>query len=285
MKIGNLEVYGIIYKITNLINGKIYIGQTINERGFDGRYKYNGVDIERVYNYFNQNRKANKHFMNAIKKYGFESFMVNKIFDIAFSKEELDIREDVYINLFNSINNGYNNRGGGTKGRLSNETKNKLRLINLGENHPMYGKHWSDEVKLHMRLGKLGFKHTEETKEKMKSNHIDFKGENNPNYGKNLSDNSKNKIGFANKGSKNGMYGKSGKDSPTSRKVICKTTNKEFNTLKEAGEFYNCDKSGIGKCCQGKQKTCGKLNNNTSLEWMYYDEYIKTFGGYFSGNI
>nr|DAX85667.1 MAG TPA: intron associated endonuclease [Caudoviricetes sp.] len=28
MKVGNLEVYGIIYKITNKVNGKVYIGQT-----------------------------------------------------------------------------------------------------------------------------------------------------------------------------------------------------------------------------------------------------------------
>lgn len=30
MKIGNIEVYGVIYKITNTINNKVYIGQTIN---------------------------------------------------------------------------------------------------------------------------------------------------------------------------------------------------------------------------------------------------------------
>ena len=39
MKIGNLEVYGVIYKITNKINRKIYIGQTIE--GFKKRYKNN----------------------------------------------------------------------------------------------------------------------------------------------------------------------------------------------------------------------------------------------------
>lgn len=278
MKIGNLEVYGIIYKIENMINSKVYIGQTIHERGFDGRYKFNGKGIERVYKYHNfyktKNKTYNKHLLGAIKIYGFESFKVVKIFDIAFSKEELDIKEDTYINLFNSIDNGYNNRGGGAKGKLTDKTKNKLRLINLGENHPMYGKHRSDEVRLNMSLGKIGFKHTDEAKEKMRNNHVDFNGKNNPNYGKHLSKESKSKIGNANKGNKNGMYGKSGKESPTSRKVICITTNKEFDTLKEAGEFYKCHRSGIGKCCQGKQKSCGVLNDGTRLEWMYYDEYL-----------
>lgn len=36
MKIGNLEVYGVIYKITNKVNNKVYIGQTV--LGFKKRY-------------------------------------------------------------------------------------------------------------------------------------------------------------------------------------------------------------------------------------------------------
>ena len=52
MKIGNLEVYGIIYKIENLVNGKVYIGQTI--QGFDKRYSENGINsVEKVYNHHN----------------------------------------------------------------------------------------------------------------------------------------------------------------------------------------------------------------------------------------
>lgn len=38
MKIGNIEAYGIIYKIENLINKKVYIGQTTRNNGFKGRY-------------------------------------------------------------------------------------------------------------------------------------------------------------------------------------------------------------------------------------------------------
>ena len=122
MKIGNLEVYGVIYKITNKINGKVYIGQTIQSNGFDDRYKYNAVcDIEKVYRYY-QNRKDwskywNKHLVYAIEKYGFDAFEVDKVFDVAFSKEELNVKEQSWILIYDSYNNGYNNDGGGSTRR------------------------------------------------------------------------------------------------------------------------------------------------------------------------
>lgn len=53
------------------------------------------------------------------------------------------------------------------------------------------------------------------------------------------------------------------------RKVICITTNKIFNSVKEAGEFYNIDRSGITKCCKGKLKTYGKLQDKIKLKWEY----------------
>ena len=78
MKIGNLEVYGIIYKITNKVNDKIYIGQTVKEKGFDGRYERNGEGIERVYNYHKACKEYNKHYnshlLRSIEKYGFDAF-------------------------------------------------------------------------------------------------------------------------------------------------------------------------------------------------------------------
>lgn len=38
IKIGNLEVYGIIYKIENLVNHKVYIGQTTRKDSLKGNY-------------------------------------------------------------------------------------------------------------------------------------------------------------------------------------------------------------------------------------------------------
>lgn len=128
MKIGNLDVYGIIYKIINILNGKVYIGQTTDSRGFDGRYHYKGEGIERVFNHYqglkNRQLPYNEHLYNSIIKYGFESFNISYVFDTAFSKEELDTKEICWISFYNSANvhYGYNYSKGGNDS-LSHGTK------------------------------------------------------------------------------------------------------------------------------------------------------------------
>lgn len=57
-----------------------------------------------------------------------------------------------------------------------------------------------------------------------------------------------------------------------SRKVRCITTNKCFNTLSEARDYYNIsNSSNIISCCNGKYSYCGKLDNGTKLQWEYID--------------
>ena len=137
MKIGNLEVYGVIYKVTNKINSKVYIGQTTNKRGFNGRYEAKGKGIERMYNYYLNSKKqkgkssCNEHLFKSIKKYGFDNFEVNKEFDIAFSFDELNIKEKLWIKYYNSIDEkyGYNILEGGssfTKDDLKRMGKNRI---------------------------------------------------------------------------------------------------------------------------------------------------------------
>lgn len=134
MKIGNLEVYGIIYKIENLINQKVYVGQTIN--GFDKRYCYKGEGIERVYKFYKSEQKQGKylngHLLNSIEKYGLDKFKVYKTFDIAFSKEELDSKEKAWISIYNATNpkHGYNNELGGSNGIPS---KHSLITFSIGQ--------------------------------------------------------------------------------------------------------------------------------------------------------
>lgn len=136
MKIGNINVYGVIYKITNKINNKVYIGQTIE--GFDRRYRKNFSKLHDGY------------LKKAILKYGIENFDICKTLDVAFSKEELNIKERHYIKLYNSNNKkyGYNlTEGGQNASSYQNKTKEemdeiklKLRASKLGKNNPMYGK-------------------------------------------------------------------------------------------------------------------------------------------------
>ena len=53
-----------------------------------------------------------------------------------------------------------------------------------------------------------------------------------------------------------------------SKKVVCITTGAEFNSIKEASEFYQCSNSTIVACCKGKVKSAGKYNGE-KLIWKY----------------
>ena len=131
----------IIYKVTNKINGKIYIGQTTRPLN------------QRMSEHLANGRTS--YFDRALRKYGIQSFDVDVI-DNAETKEELNEKEKYYIEFFNcKVPNGYNLTDGG-EGQLgvrrfgednshwgkkhSKETKNKLSEIRKNkytkENHP-----------------------------------------------------------------------------------------------------------------------------------------------------
>ena len=63
-----------------------------------------------------------------------------------------------------------------------------------------------------------------------------------------------------------------GKDHPNAKKVICITTNRIFDSIVEASNFYNIKGHHISECCLGKRKTAGKLNG-VPLVWMYLKDY------------
>lgn len=103
-----------IYKITNLVNQKSYIGQSVN---IDKRLK------EHINDAFNPNRKEyNYPLSRAYRKYGVENFSKEVL--CICSKEELNKKEEYYIKIFNSKENGYNQQDGG-------QPKNRP----LGEKH------------------------------------------------------------------------------------------------------------------------------------------------------
>ena len=60
------------------------------------------------------------------------------------------------------------------------------------------------------------------------------------------------------------------------KKIICLTTNEIFDSIVDSCKKYNTYDSNIIKCCQNKVKSAGKLEDGTKLQWMYYDQYLKT---------
>jgi group I intron endonuclease len=104
---------GLVYKITNKINGKCYIGKTTKTVS----YRW----------YFHSNNFGHCiALQEAVKKYGKENFSVE---EIAFytNLEDLNNAEEYYIDFYNCLApNGYNLTNGGSAPLHSTETKNKM---------------------------------------------------------------------------------------------------------------------------------------------------------------
>lgn len=194
-----------IYKITNMVNGKCYIGKSL--------------DVEkRIYQHKN-NINSRPYLQNAISKYGIDNFTFEVIED-NLSKTEYGDREIYWIKYYNSMSpNGYNLTSGGENKpgcKLSDITKHKISIAKMGKKRSLETrmkmsksakiKLFTQEHKEHMRLSKLGKNnsfygkhHTDESKRKMSEK---LSGTNSPNYGKighmtgkHHSEESKRKIG------------------------------------------------------------------------------------------
>lgn len=98
----------IIYKITNKINGKVYIGQT--KRSIEERWRGHcnqAFDKKRDYQKFK--------LQYAILEFGAENFTV-EVIDYAATKEEANRKEIYWIKQYDSVENGYNTSPGGRNG-------------------------------------------------------------------------------------------------------------------------------------------------------------------------
>lgn len=149
----------IIYKATNKINGKIYIGQTVRTLG------------ARISDHF---RSTVGRFPRALRKYGLDNFDFSVV-ESCESKEVMNERERYWISFFSSNGSeGYNLTEGGEnppsqKGvKRSEETKLKLRGLRNS-----LGTKRSDEMKNRLaeamagNKNSFGHKRSDETKEKM----------------------------------------------------------------------------------------------------------------------
>lgn len=201
----------IIYKIQSPSN-KVYIGQT--KTSLNIRFKQHVSLWKRLSK--NKNYRGNNvKLFHAFDKYDPVYWFIS-IIDFASSKDELDEKETYYIQLYDSYNNGYNCTKGGDGRKVDFleedhkenisisrkkyfETeeglkwKEQLRNNFVGENNPMFGK---------------TFKHSEETKQKMKDNSVGKnKGKEPWNKGIKCSDEQKEKQSLKMKENhKNGKY-------------------------------------------------------------------------------
>ena len=125
----------VIYKITNLINNKIYIGQTTNVKE---RFRHHKQAPFRK-----GSRDYNKPLYRAIRKYGLDNFSFEIIDKSAKSIDELNDKEINYIKLFDSIidsGHGYNLESGGNNGLKSEYTKKKISEAHKGYGGGSFGK-------------------------------------------------------------------------------------------------------------------------------------------------
>lgn len=142
-----MKQYNYIYKITNLTNGKIYIGKHSTDNLDDG--------------YFG----SGKIIKQSIQKYGIENFE-KEIIAFCYTQDELNRQECFYIRDFNSMDSsvGYNlTKGGdGMLGLVKTEEHRKK----ISESHR--GKHPSEETKIKMRKPhNMNYVRTEEHRSKL----------------------------------------------------------------------------------------------------------------------
>lgn len=138
-----------IYVIENLINGKMYIGQT-SDPDVRKRRHLNGYET------------GCHALYNAVSKYGKESFDFNLLEQIE-TIEQANNQEKRWIEALGTMSpNGYNLRyGGDAGGKPSLETIEKIRQANLGRIQ-------SEEEKSKRAASHRGRKNTSETIEKMR---------------------------------------------------------------------------------------------------------------------
>ncbi len=187
------------------------------------------------------------------------------------------------------VPNGYNicKFAGNTRGyhhtdedkkKMSFIAKERFRMypefIKYGKDNPAYGKHPSQETRDKMSESRKGNQNAkgatwsmkQETKDKISAA---LKGKQNC-LGRKLSQETKDKISESNRSRKitektKAKMSKSHKGKTTKR-VLCVEPNFVYDSIGEASESVKIDRSGIGKCCQGRQKTCG------GYHWKYVNE-------------
>jgi len=152
-----VKIFARIYRITNKINGKRYIGITRQNTS------------QRWASHIHQAKTGNnRHLYNAIRKYNKGNFYIDCIC-ICFDESGYEIEKQLIID-YDSIKNGYNNSVGGEKSTLgckwSKESRKKLSDTQKGKKR----KPLSDELKKRLSEIAKGRDMTKAIKASIKAN-------------------------------------------------------------------------------------------------------------------
>ena len=213
-----------IYKITNILNNKIYIGQTNNYRR---RFNEHKSSLRR-------NKHQNKCLQEDYNKCGFNYFTFELLEQCNTKSEAID-REDYWINYYGGINSSsiYNECDKSGHNTLYKQNQAKAQL----NNHKI-----TTQGKLNISKAHKGKKLSQQ-----QINHIKQNAKNNPNYGmknKTHSIESRNKMSLA----KKGKYDRSSNPNfKYSIQFVNKLRKKvsEGYTYKQLSEIYNLKRSTI----------------------------------------
>ena len=273
-----MEKQGVIYKVENLVNGKVYIGQTL--RTFKERKLQHITELKGGY-------KRNSKFQNAWNKYGEQNFTFNIIKYFPVSK--LDEKEIYYIEKYDSFKNGYNMTTGGNQvmhnQKHTKKARNKISCSLKAR--------WSDKIfieKMKKRPVYYGKKSSHATKVICINDQkiFDTLTEAGEYYGiglKKVSSNCTGKCkytGLEETGRKlQFSYYKEGKkyclnkfnNCNEKKKVKCITTGEIFDSMCAASKATGTYIASISHACHGERKHAGKLPDGTKLKWSYYEDF------------
>lgn len=231
----------VVYQIKNKLNGKIYIGSTVDKKRRWREHR----------NRLRQGRHNNSHLQKSWNKYGANNFKFSVLEKIK-NRDKILEREQYYLdNKKPEYNISKKARAFAEGLHHTEETKQKISEKMKGENNPMYGGGHAKEVRRKMSeslKGKnnpmYGKEHTEETRQKISERR----------KGKTFSEEHKQKIGKASKGEKN---------------VRAKLTKKKVKIIKYLLQGDSFTQTQIGKMFNVVHQTISRIK--TGKAWEHVD--------------
>ena len=247
-----------IYKIENLVNGKIYIGQS---KHIKQRWSEHKKELRK-------NRHTNNYLQRAWNKYGEENF--SHIILEECAEDELDDREIYYINLYHSFESdiGYNLTNGGGRNRvISESTRKKLSDNMLGEKHPNRREVIClDTMEIFVTIADAA-----------RSINVDYSAIERCCNGLTGTVKRLHWLFY------NDYLNKSQieldevmkKENLRDHKVVCLNTGEIFHSIKDAHQQTGVNANTIGQCCLGNRKKAGFDKDGNPQVFMYYEDYLK----------